>query len=248
MAKNKTWRWGAVGKVPAAGDFIKKDQGVALLEAFGRWMAAGFEQVVASRPKQSCGLNQLRSWRFWAAADGRHDLVCGLGRDSSDSLGRPYPLLLLGQGPLEGWKQKWDQVPLLLEDTWRQMEYVVAAGHRNLTAFWEAVAGMTPPAAGRSCLREKPDFMGPDFEIRLQKHLQALKSRQRTTIALQGAEADDPVAAAWLWHRLLATRIKAVPRAAFMGGTLDKTFMVISLGPLMVEDFVDLWTGPRLGV
>ncbi len=244
---NKTWRWAAVGKLPAAGDFIKKDQGVPLLEAFGQWMAAGFEQV-ASRCAGQTPAAQLRSWRFWAAADGRNELVCGLGRDSSDSHGRPYPLLLLGQGPLDRWRQHWDQVPLMLEETWRRMEYIAAAGHRNLAAFWEAVAAMTPPAIQQVSFREKADFLGPNLEIRLQKHLRDLKSRQRTAIALEGPEAADPVAAAWTWHRLIAGRIGKVPRAAFMGGTLERTFVVISLGSLTVEDFVDLWTGPEQGL
>ena len=215
-----------------------------MLEAFGQWMAAGFEQVAARRARQTSGVNQLRSWRFWAAADGKHELVCGLGRDSHDSLGRPYPLLLLGQGCLDSWWKQWHLLPRALEETWRRLEYIAATGHGSLADFWQALAAMEQPGTLEPGARDKADFWGPDLELRLQKHLRRLGAHGRTAIRMKEAEAADPVAAARNWHRLLSEKIRAVPRAVFMGGTLESTFMVISLGPLAVEDFVDLWTGP----
>jgi type VI secretion system protein VasJ len=50
---------------------------------------------------------------------------CGLGRDSSDSIGCPYPLLIMGEGRLKGWEKRWSQLPVQLNRTWKRMESIV---------------------------------------------------------------------------------------------------------------------------
>ena len=62
------------------------------------------------------------SWRFWAKGANKKALVCGVARDSSDSVGRPYPLLVVGTGPLADWEDEWELLPAACENTWNQMD------------------------------------------------------------------------------------------------------------------------------
>ncbi len=240
-----SWNWGAVGKLPAAGDFFQKGDQVPMLDAFAHWIQTGFGQVALMKKNKPETVGQHRSWRFWAAGIRKHELVCGLSRDSSDSLGRPYPLLMLGQGVCKGWQQHWEQIPLILGKAWSKMEYIAAQDYQNLDEFWNALKTIGNEALESPNFQGKNDFFGPVLELRLQKHLKDLQQNGRTVIPMDTAESGNPESAAFTWHQLLANRLRKLPRAVFMGGTLEQSFIVICLEPLTIEDFIELWTGPK---
>ena len=72
-------------------------------------------------------------------------LACGLLRDSSDSLGRPYPLLIIGSGSLQGWEERWDLLPLACERSWEQMESIATGTFLDFEHLQEEVRRIEPP-------------------------------------------------------------------------------------------------------
>ena len=111
------WHWAAMGKHPAARDFMEAGQGFPLFDALSQWMEKGYEERLRGNRATS-----LHSWRFWARGGRKNSVVCGLLKDSCDTIGRLYPLLVMGTGELEEWEEHWDLLPLACENTWSQME------------------------------------------------------------------------------------------------------------------------------
>ncbi|MEW5801056.1 MAG: hypothetical protein AB1847_03020 [bacterium] len=117
------------------------------------------EREAATSSPASC----VHSFRFWTRGSAKDMLVCGLVRDSSDRLGRPYPLLIMGTGPLPGWEERWDLVSLACERSWSQMEHLAAsaggqgtpvADRRHLE---DGILAIKPPRSQWSCLSQEKE-------------------------------------------------------------------------------------------
>jgi hypothetical protein len=52
----------------------------------------------------------------------------------------------------------------------------------------------------------------------------------------------DPTQAALHWHRGLKTCCAGIPRAVFLGGTPQYTYLAVIQHPLNTADFIRLWT------
>ena len=82
-------------------------------------------------------MSGMCSWRFWAQVPGKKDnIVCGVVRQSSDKIGRPYPLIIVGTGVLGSCWKKWDLLPSGLDNLWQRME-TLAAGRAADVRFFE---------------------------------------------------------------------------------------------------------------
>ncbi len=136
VKQKQGWAWGAAGKHPVARDYIAIGAQTPLLKAFADWMESGYS-ALQERPQQAC------SWRFWARGMKKQELVCGLLRDSNDSVGRPYPFLIFGTGPLDGWEETWELLPYVFEGIWSRMEYVGSKKSFDVSAL-ESDLGMLP--------------------------------------------------------------------------------------------------------
>lgn len=90
------WQWVICGKHPGLKDYFQLGPNLPMVAALADWIEKGYRGVAGARTLAS----NLLSWRFWAAGPDRNTLLCGILRDSSDSVGRPYPLLVAGSGPL----------------------------------------------------------------------------------------------------------------------------------------------------
>ena len=102
-----------------------------MLEALSKWVKNGY-QLLNSKQNP---ISQFYCWRFWVKGPVKNNLVCGVGRDSSDSLGRPYPLLIVGTGFLEDWEAHWDLLPFACDMTWRHIEYVSSKRFTDFKQF-----------------------------------------------------------------------------------------------------------------
>ena len=112
------WHWVMCGKHPAFKDYFHLGQKLPMVTALSEWIEKGYRGVAGSKVSPA----NLLSWRFWAGGMDRDTLLCGVLKESTDSVGRPYPLLVAGSGPLNGWKTRWDLVPRACEQSWSQME------------------------------------------------------------------------------------------------------------------------------
>jgi len=136
------WSFAAVGKHPAARDYFRLGNRSALSDGFADWVAGGYASFSAAGGKES---PSPRSFRFWARGAGPGALACGVLRDSSDAVGRPFPLLILGCGAVEGWEKRWDALPQACEGAWGQMEALANRSLRDLKRFEEDLAWIRPP-------------------------------------------------------------------------------------------------------
>ena len=243
------WQWSACGKHRAAKDYFSLGLNAPLLKAFSHWVETGY-QLLASGSDYS---PRLCSWRFWAKGAKKKTLVCGMGRDSSDSLGRPYPLLVMGTGPIGNWKDYWDLLPFACEKTWNQMESLSNRRFADLKELEGEVCITKPPrplwseyASQRGNLTD----MSSTRNVRslswnpeeMKKQAAHLSNETEFFVPLDKGPFSDPFSYAAYWHSLLKENIGNIPNAVFMGGTTDKTYLAVFKRPLAPDDFVRLWS------
>lgn len=238
MKTISSWQWSAFGKHPVAKDFFRLGQDHPLLKGFSDWVEKGYQVFISKNPT----LQNLHAWRFWARGTQKESVACGVVRDSSDQVGRPYPLLIIGTGMLNGWEEHWHLMPFACERTWDQIEYLSAFVANDLKKFEQEVQHIRPPLAGWS-----------DFEMN-RKDLKELKEQislssdhAEFVIDLKGSSNDDPLIQASSYLSLIQNRIKTAPNAVFMGGTLDRICLAFFRRPLQTSDFVQLWTDSMKG-
>ncbi|MEG6548946.1 type VI secretion system-associated protein TagF, partial [Desulfocurvibacter africanus] len=101
------WEWHAQGKHPALGDFITLGRQCPVSRGLAVWIARSFPRLGsrAAPAEVAGGDGENGCWQFWIAGASQDALICGCLAASTDSLGRPYPLLLLGRGSLPGWRE-----------------------------------------------------------------------------------------------------------------------------------------------
>nr|MCU0538756.1 TagF domain-containing protein [Desulfobacterales bacterium] len=143
MSRLSAWRWFALGKHPCAPDFFRVGNVFDLSRSLEEWIEAGFSRIHEKR----FSLPAMKAFRFWAQGAPSGGICGGIVRDSTDKLGRPYPFLAAGTGPLPGWEQAWDLVPMALEGCWRQMERLAARSFGLLPELEAELLGWAPPAA-----------------------------------------------------------------------------------------------------
>jgi type VI secretion system ImpM family protein len=242
------WIWYADGKHPAAKDFLKIGPREPLLQALSDWAAAGFQQLSAGR-KPAFSNN---SWRFWTGGNRRGHIICGVLRDSCDSFGRYFPLTVLGTGPLNGWEPHWELLPLVLDKTWQQIEYLATKRRLDFSRLenevhvlpvptnnWfeldpagrlpghnDAAPGMSPAVDRAKAPHVTPGGADPQLEI----------------IPLTNVFQDDPPEQIAGLQAVLKKRLPHAPKAVFMGGIPEKSCLVLFKRPLRPNDFAKLWS------
>lgn len=249
IESTSSWRWAAYGKHPVANDYFRVGGDLPLAKRFSEWVENGY-RMLSSRKNAS---SNLCSWRFWARGSQKENIACGVLRDSSDSLGRPYPFLMMGLGPLKNWEEDWDLLPFACERTWGQMEYLSALVANNLKKLEEEIHHIRPPHFEWSeldskrkdledlCSNPNPDATASYLKDR-DKMISGASDQVDFTITLDPAH--DQFLQASLWHHLLKDHAKVVPNTIFMGGTLDNTYLAIFRRALTTADFVQLWSIP----
>jgi type VI secretion system protein VasJ len=233
MRANSSWQWSAFGKHPVASDFFRLGEDAPLLKGFADWVEKGYQALISRRtPAQG-----LHAWRFWARGSQKENIACGVVRDSSDRVGRPYPFLIIGTGLLNSWEDHWDLMPFACERTWDQIEYLSAFVANDLKKLDQEVHRIRPP---------QPQWQ--DFE-RNRKDLQEGEKRvslgedqPELLIEMQINSDHDHLAQASHYHRLIRSRMKMAPNAIFIGGTLDRICLALFRRPLQTSDFVQLWS------
>jgi hypothetical protein len=236
-----TWGWAACGKHPVARDFFSVGQHFPLVKLFAEWVEKGYPIVLS---RKNIDRDPL-SWRFWARGDQRRVLACGLIRDSSDSCGRFYPLLIMGNGELAQWQEKWDLIPRVCERTWIQMEYISARVFGTVAGFEYEIRHIKPPAPEWSAVTAKrEEFSKIDMSSVLDAagRIHNALHEEECFIMLDHTAFPDQNALITRWHSFMKSQGKGIPNATFMGGTTKKTFLAFFRRPLTPDDFLRLWT------
>lgn len=236
-ARPAAWQWQAMGKHPAAADYIQLLAGTPLTKALGDWMTKGYDQWQAGR----LGAHDPCSWRFWLRGGQKEHLVCGVLRDSSDRIGRPFPLMLAGEGTIKGWELRWPWLPRLLDKTWARMERLAVHGHEDLKGFSEELMQLTAPSAQQGPPIAE-EIAPPSADATWQACQADLRQSGRAVMPLEATPGVDPAHFALNRHAGLQSCCRDIPRAVFMGGNPQRTWLAVILQPLSAADFVALWS------
>lgn len=233
------WHWAAVGKHPAAKDYIRIGARSSLLDAVAAWSANGYDALRHSKEQPP----SMHSWRFWLSGVKKGMLICGLGRDSSDSIGRPHPLLIMGEGRLKGWEKRWPQLPVQLNRPWKGMESIVTQRFDGIYGLEKQLRNLSSP--GTTCdVDQEPAVAEPD-EI-LDRDLAACKrsiaQNGYGTFDLHNHRNAAPDQCAMQCHAKLKACCEQIPLGVFFGGTPQKSSVMVLQRPLSTEDFVRLWS------
>jgi type VI secretion system protein VasJ len=241
------WKWAAFGKHPVAGDYLNTGPDDPFFKAFSGWVEAGYRQVSSGHRKST----DLYSWRFWSKGHQKDALMCGVGRDSFDAIGRPYPLVVMGAGILPDWQQHLALLPFALEKTWIQMEYLATKRYIDFTQMETDIRRLPVPAGQWPVIQD-------EARQRREAWLPANNPRQEMIRKMAGDHAAEPefiasldadacldaVTTAGLWHAALTEQQQdgIAPNASFLGGLLNATYLAVFRRPLMVQDFIRLWS------
>ncbi len=250
LGKDKSeWRWAACGKHPLGKDYFRFDVGSPLQSAFASWVDQGF----SSLPEGPDIRRTICFWRFWAKGAKKGQLACGLLKASSDGIGRPYPLLIVGTGSLNGWEKHWELLPRVMENIWQNMEYIAARRFDHLHELEEAVRQMRAPGDIRPQGASR-DFLDP-HNSRLADITGSadgmaydagrLKSGQEVWIPLDDKAPVEASRLPVIWGSYFKRHGVDAPRAFFIGGPPGKTFVAIFSRSLQPRDFVHFWAAGK---
>jgi len=239
------WKWAAFGKHPVAGDYFNAGPIDPFFQAFSGWVENGYHQVCSERKHST----DLYSWRFWAKGHQKDSLICGVGRDSFDTIGRPYPLVVMGAGVLPDWQRHLALLPFALEKVWIQMEYLATKRYIDFSQLENDIRRLPVPVSHWSELQNEGQrrweawhrTSDPQKEM-IRKMLGDHAAEPEFLAAFDTHACLDPITTAGLWHSALTEQDVIAPNAAFLGGILNATYLAVFRRPLMVPDFIRLWS------
>lgn len=231
----RVWQWGAYGKQPWARDYFKIGATFPLLNSFADWIEKGYDTVASKKSPA----DKQNSWRFWTR-DARQDhVVCGLVRDSVDAVGRPYPFLMIGSGPLDGWEKKWELLPFAFNNVWGQLEYIATRMYGDSRVFEVEVSSIRAPGPEWPRYDEEQGRLMADADL---KPAALQLSGQGTEGFLRIDEQSTGYSkAVSLYHEAMKRRAETPPNAVFMGGAPGRTYVAHFRRPLTTADFTRLW-------
>lgn len=239
------WIWSAFGKHPVAKDYFQMNLDSPMAGAFAKWVDTGFQQLSEDRRRQT-----VCSWRFWARGQKKGTTVCGLGKSCSDSFGRPYPMVIMGEGALDQWEKEWDLMLAGLQSTWETLEYATTRRFRDLEQLDFEIRNLPSPNKRWQQTR-KMDTYGLASEAHewkkiilsdVRKKIQQLEIDGQLLIPLDGQPLADPFQMATAWHVALKECGSAIPNTVFMGGKPDTNLLALYIRPLVANDFSTLWS------
>lgn len=228
------------GKHPAARDFFTVGRQDQISEALGQWVRHGGEQLGATAKDllvRSC------SWRFWAKTPERGIIACGVIKNSSDAVGRPFPLLLMGTGRLDNWEDNWEMVPIACEGIWNKMEQVSSRNFSTFERLKEELSMLRQPQCRWSEI-DTAEVVGEGCRVAAAEPLRKLGTvafDQSMLLPVQGSESCDLFAIICLLHGQMKARNNVVPNSVFVGGLVDKAGFACFKRPLGRDDFQQLW-------
>ena len=239
------WRWVASGKHPSIKDYISIGQMFPLAASFSEWMSKGYSE----QKSRNTSRRGPCSWRFWVKGRKQNELSCGLLKDSSDSIGRPYPLLAMGGGFLDDWEENWELVPLACENIWTQMEKITAHPFADVQSIERELAALRPPLPQwftfrkeyEKDLRENSSLSLSDVELFCGK-IRNLSEKKEGYIIFDPLSDCDIFNSVEFVEQVLKENHVSTPSVIFIGGTVDMSCLAFFRRPLTVSDFSTLWS------
>lgn len=239
---NRPWNWIVCGKHPAAGDYFRLGSEDLILKAFASWVDTGYRELGNEK------VSVFHAWRFWIKCPKKNTLICGIAHDSSDKLGRQYPLLLMGKGVLKKWENNWGYLPVVCESIWNKLERLIGGRFTDIRQMEKEILHIKTPEAdwNKLALEKKAEEQVPDSlkgsDFHINKIIDMLNNQNEIIIPISGREDQSPYSFAETLHLTLAKHLKNAPNAVFMGGPLNSPRLAIFKKPLNKKHFIRLWS------
>lgn len=209
-----------------------------LVHGFSDWVKNGYQSLISERRFSS----EHISWRFWTKGNQKEGIACGVLRNSSDRVGRPYPLLIIGLGPLEEWDDHWDLIPFACEKIWNRIEYLSAQRYSDIKRFESEINKIGPPLPDWKGYMEIRKGMAVQNLEGLKKESDLSSEKPEIFIPIEQEGSNDQLMWVSLWHLLIKNVVKDPPNVLFIGGNLEKTYLAVFRRALLPKDFVHLWS------
>ena len=230
-------------------DYFQLGVVAPLEQAFAAWIESGYQKLLA---KKHAG-RKFHSWRFWARGIRKRHIACGVGRDSSDSAGRPYPLLIMGTGTLPGWEENWDLLTFLFEGIWSRIEYLASRPLTDLRQLESEISRINMPIEDWSALATRGLHTdGPGHGQDQNGHTstfgaiggaaEALLMRNEFLVSIDSYHDGDASSLVGFWNRAIKFRTNIVPNAVFLGGIPEQSYLALFTRSLNSSDFERLWS------
>jgi type VI secretion system ImpM family protein len=248
IKEKQAWRFAAFGKHPSAGDYISLGAPTPLLKGFSSWMEKGYGQIPPELRSQQ-GLD----WQFWARGPNAK-LICGLLTSSRDKHGRPYPLMIAGEGRVPESVKDWDLIPLACAVTWRHLARLHDEHLDTIKALKRRVARIKGPESPWAGFREQRDAVKnmeisptlpgthSDFMNKM-NNVDGLARKKRFFLGLDVGDPNDCLVPVTKFLILLKNRSKIGPGTAFLGGNGRRKRLYLLNDSLDMDDFMVLWNG-----
>ncbi len=142
----KEFQVSACGKHPAFDDYFSVNVDSPMGNALRVWVENGMAVGGKRDPSRI-----PYSFRFWVRGIKKKEVILGILRDSSDRMGRIYPLMMMGRLFMDERDRQWHHIFSLFENIFREFEGMTAAhyqGFRELENGLCTLAGRSLPPAG----------------------------------------------------------------------------------------------------
>ncbi len=222
----------ACGKHPAFSDYIRVNTDLPLVNALASWVDAGMRSGGVDSKKN----RGIHSFRFWTMGAHKQSLIVGIIKDSSDSLGRTYPLLIMGQAHMKDKNRFWHTVFDRFGQVFRAFEEMTAARYDRFNEFEKALSDVRFPELDIDSFFEPPIFSNClanwSVSSRLDENLilpMPVFLENYQSLTNNSSE-----------HKMGSTGIEP-PKAVFIGGLPEKPIIAIYQRPLRTGDFCRLF-------
>ena len=244
--RNKTnWEWAAFGKHPVAKDFFRLGANLPILDAFSGWLEAGYASLVKK------GAKGVRP----------DHILSGLLRGSSDSIGRLFPLMIIGSGTMKGWEKSWDLLPFAFDNAWNRMEYMASRPYRDINDLKDDLALLSAPSSKWKVLSKEREKLRRNFKWdkafgftlsngkSMEDEIKSISVMDNVMFSLDYGYFNNHFAKVGFWHFAIKSVKKNIPNAVFMGGLENKAYMAVYKRPLANDDFARLCKpSPKTGI
>jgi type VI secretion system protein VasJ len=249
---DKAWHWSIYGKHPSAKDFVSVGQNNSMAHGYSEWMEQGYKKLISKNNRTGYQV----FFRFWSRSPGRDMLTCGIIRDSSDTLGREFPLMIIGSGFLNGWEENIDCLPIACEKIWKRAEYIASNRYIDFKVMESDINHINSPKAEWEDVKKQKSELNKSSEKNnesgqidsFDKIISSGVDQKHGYIVLKNDDEDSLLTISQV-HLLLKKNNKGiVPGSVFMGGTVACTYLAYFYRPVGIDDFVNMWLYSISGV
>ncbi len=218
----------AYGKHPAFDDYFSVNMNTPLANALSAWVESGMKSGGTADKNKV-----IRSFRFWVLGIKKEELILGIVRDSSDRLGRIYPLLIIGRTRMKNRDKQWPGIFSDFEPVFRAFEEMTTSRY---VAFKEFEASLLNVQA-------EPNFETSDTNLSNSLTAWFKQEKENSALALPVSELLDKFGS----HPHAPPK-KGIfktdpppPGAVFLGGLPDNPMVNLYNRPLGTRDFHNLF-------